>query len=546
MAIKSKFFLFSLLLVVGVVVLGTVSIWNLVALRNAAKATAAEYDAMDRAESTAVQVAWLRDVLRGSEAGTYRDLRYFDPIQKEVVEIVRELRMAEGVDGGDGSTELGEGLAAAEHLNAATQQSSGKMDVKSSAAAAEVAAAELEKVRQSLLTAAKLVPGSARRQITGAADRLLSRIEWTCLWLLIVLIISALIHYSQYRALVRPLLWLREEMRSSVARDCKQQITAQGSGEFKDLAALFNGLAKELAELYQNLEEKVIARSRELVRSERLASVGFLAAGVAHEINNPLTVISGYAELATKALARVMNGGDGDFASEDAEAEEEAKSLSRALDAQNIIRDEAFRCKEITTRLLSLARGGGDGRQVVRLDEVARQVTVLTKGLKNYRDRKVLVDFNASDPLEVTANPTEMKQILLNLIINALEAVPSRNGEVRVSGRRANGWVEVSIEDNGKGMSVQTLQNVFEPFFTAKRGVGEPGTGLGLSITHAIVENHGGQITAHSAGPGRGSRFTVSLPARAIVQSNGDAPANNGNGDRMIYVQSVPLSGGKN
>jgi len=97
--------------------------------------------------------------------------------------------------------------------------------------------------------------------------------------------------------------------------------------------------------------------------------------------------------------------------------------------------------------------------------------------------------------------------------VNALEAVPSDRGEVRIGGRRSGEWVELSVEDNGKGMSAETLAQVFEPFFTAKRGAGEPGTGLGLSITHAIVEGHGGRIEAHSDGPGRGSRFTFHLPA---------------------------------
>jgi signal transduction histidine kinase len=78
-----------------------------------------------------------------------------------------------------------------------------------------------------------------------------------------------------------------------------------------------------------------------------------------------------------------------------------------------------------------------------------------------------------------------------------------------------NEWVELEVVDNGKGMPTEVLDHVFEPFFTAKRGVAEPGTGLGLSISHAIVESHGGQVRASSAGPGRGSRFVVRLPAAA-------------------------------
>ena len=101
----------------------------------------------------------------------------------------------------------------------------------------------------------------------------------------------------------------------------------------------------------------------------------------------------------------------------------------------------------------------------------------------------------------------------MNLTVNALEAVSPERGEVRIGGKRSGDWVELSVDDNGKGMTPETMEHVFEPFFTAKRGTGEPGTGLGLSITHAIVENHGGRIRVESEGPGRGSRFTVRLPA---------------------------------
>jgi two-component system NtrC family sensor kinase len=512
MKLTNKFLLWSLSLLALVLMLGTVSIWNITGMWRAARATTAEYDAMDRADAASVQAAWLHDTLRGADGSTYRDVRYFAPIQAELTEIVNELRQAAKSEDGDGNTELEMGQAAIDHLNSAIERSSGAADP--GAAKLAEAAAELDKVRESLQGVAKMVPGSARRQVTAASERLGHRLTWTCIFLLIALALSAGIHFTQFRALVRPLLWLRDDMRRSAAGNYQEQVRPRGDREFKDLATYFNGLAGDLANLYRGLEEKVIQRSRELVRSERLASVGFLAAGVAHEINNPLSVISGYAELAAKSLHRVAMGGDG-VHTNGAQAQAEAEALSSVLEAQGIIRDEAFRCKEITSRLLSLARGNGDGRTTLCLDEVARQVTVLTKGLRSYRDRRVVLDFGQNGPLEIVANPTEMKQVILNLTVNALEAVPADRGEVRIGGRRCGEWIELSVEDNGKGMTPETLEHVFEPFFTAKRGAGEPGTGLGLSITHAIIENHGGRIRAESEGPGRGSRFTVRFPASA-------------------------------
>ena len=519
MNLKHKFVLWSAILLSGVLLLGGVSIWNVSSQWRSARASALEFSAMDRAEALSAQVIWLRDSLRGGDSGAFRQAQYFTPIQSELVEMVRELRLAAGFDDGDSRAERDLARSTSDHFDAALRHSA---DVATSNAAQT--AAELELLRQSLDGVTRLAPRSARHHVAAAADRLSARLNWTCLVLLAVLAISIAIHFKQYRTLVKPLLWLRDDMRQSAMREYREPVRRRGDREFKEVATFFNGLSKELSDLYRGLEERVIAKSRELVRSERLASVGFLAAGVAHEINNPLSVMSGYAELAAKSLRRVLNGpGSGD--TDGAAAQAEAKDLASALEAQGIIRDEAFRCKEITSRLLSLARGGGEGRQTLAMDEVARQVTILTKGLKNYRDRRVVLDFKQNETLNVFANLSEMKQVLLNLTINALEAIPAERGEVRMSGQRTGDWVELSVADNGKGMSAETLRHVIEPFFTAKRGAGEPGTGLGLSITHAIVENHGGRIRAESGGPGHGSRFTIRLPAGSKNHAGSTATA---------------------
>jgi signal transduction histidine kinase len=262
-------------------------------------------------------------------------------------------------------------------------------------------------------------------------------------------------------------------------------------------------MAEELDEFYCRLEDQVRTKSRELVQSERLASVGFLAAGVAHEINNPLNIISGYAEL----TSRQMDPARGPMTPE---------SSREARESVRIIRDEAFRCKEITEKLLSLARTGSNGRQPLDLSDVARDVASMTRGLQNYKDRRLTVKFDPAEPLEVQANLTEMKQVLLNLTINALESTEPVAGEVSIEGRRTRDWIELQVNDNGRGMGPEVLRHVFEPFFTVRRGPNARGTGLGLSITHAIVESHGGRIYAESDGPGLGARFTICLPACPI------------------------------
>jgi two-component system, NtrC family, sensor kinase len=311
--------------------------------------------------------------------------------------------------------------------------------------------------------------------------------------------VAVVISINQYRSVIVPLQKLREGV-GAVAAGHRKSAGDAGDPEYQAIADDFNRMAAELDSFYRELEEKVTVKSKQLALSERLASVGFLAAGVAHEINNPLSIISGYAELSIKRLKRDASDG-----AARAMHDEVARTLS-------VIRDEAFRCKEITSKLLALARGGGDRREVLSLPHMAGEVVELIGGLNKYTDRSLTLRFPDNESLDVLGNPTELKQVMLNLTINALEAVAPRTGEVTIEGRREQSAIQLIVHDNGRGMPPDVLEHVFEPFFTAKRGAAEPGTGLGLSITHAIVEAHHGTIRAESAGSGMGSTFTVTLP----------------------------------
>jgi signal transduction histidine kinase len=338
----------------------------------------------------------------------------------------------------------------------------------------------------------------------SAATTRLRTTMWTMGGLSLATLAGAvLVSMSQYRLVMTPLQQLRAGVKDVTAKHFAARVESSGGGEFAELAREFNAMAGELEELYRTLEAKVTEKSKELVRSERLASVGFLAAGVAHEINNPLSIISGYAELSLKCL---LESDDDD-----------PQSIAEAAQGLRIIRDESFRCKEITEKLLSLAKSGTRNKEPFSVAQLAEEVTSMIRGLHTYRDRRVLLGIEKDEPLTVYGNANEIKQVLLNLTINALEATPPRDGEVRVAAKRVNEWVELEVIDNGRGMAEEVVDHVFEPFFTAKRGVGEPGTGLGLSISHAIIESHGGHVRASSEGPGRGSRFVVRLPAMARV-----------------------------
>jgi signal transduction histidine kinase len=309
----------------------------------------------------------------------------------------------------------------------------------------------------------------------------------------------------QYRGVMRPLRRLSAAARQMAQGNFPADLDpASRDREFTQLADDFNHMATELATLYRELEDQVAAKSKQLVRSERLASVGYLAAGVAHEINNPLGIITGYGERAMQQLDRDPDS---------------ALAGQRARQAIAVMCEEAFRCKQITDRLLSLARPGNENRSAVSLVCLTDEVIGGVSGLPEYRDRKIVIETDARDDLQILARDGEMKQVILNLLINALEAVDAGTGLVRVTIKQRQDEIELGVCDNGRGMDGPTLDRVFEPFFTHKRGSSDRrGTGLGLSITHAIIAEHGGSIVAESDGPGRGSRFVVRLPALAATE----------------------------
>ena len=335
----------------------------------------------------------------------------------------------------------------------------------------------------------------------------------------LMIVSGILLGLAQYRSVVTPLRLLSQGARRIAAAQFTERMPESGSEEFASLARDFNRMAEELDGFYHQLEQKVQQRSKELIRSERLASVGYLAAGVAHEINNPLGIIAGHAEYSLEALKQRVDQRAGP-------AIEPEADLIKTLQT---ICDEAFRCKRITEKLLSLARGGDETKQPVGLADLADQVVSIIGGLRDYRNRKLVVavqhngqNGSAVDrsDLTVLAVEAEMKQVLLNLTINALEATSPETGEVRIDVSRHDGNVELSVSDNGRGMTPQTLERVFEPFFTDKRGARQAGTGLGLSITHRIVESHGGTIRAESGGLEQGSRFIVRFPAYIKQEAN--------------------------
>ena len=265
--------------------------------------------------------------------------------------------------------------------------------------------------------------------------------------------------------------------------------------EFSNLRTNVNLMADRFHENEENLNAKVRERSQQLIRSERLAGLGFLAAGVAHEINNPLSAI----RMASDSLEYRLYDS---LAEDDPDREE-------VLDRLAMIRRESARCGEITARILNFARGDESTLTTDCLTRVVDEVLAMIRPMPAYRDRDIV--FDRKTPLMVTMNASQMKQVILNLVANSLQATPP-DGRVEVRLNQQVDWVVLEVEDNGCGMTPETLTHLFEPFYSTKQA--GQGTGLGMSITHRIIENHNGTIEPVSQGEGQGSLFRVRLPMR--------------------------------
>jgi signal transduction histidine kinase len=302
--------------------------------------------------------------------------------------------------------------------------------------------------------------------------------------------LTALFH----RWVLYPVRLLQRGVRRVARGSFDYKIDLRSGDEMQDLAGAFNEMTARISMTYADLEQQVQERSRQLVRSERLAGVGFLAAGVAHEINNPLASIAFCSEALENRLEGLTRGSD----------DPDHRAVAKYL---KMIQEEAFRCKNITEKLLDFARCNDIKRERTDLASLIQGVVDMIRHIGKYRGKAIA--FHPKEAVMAHVDGQEIKQVILNLVVNALESMDA-GGVLRIEARYARGMAEMIFVDDGCGIAADVLENIFEPFFTRRRD--GKGTGLGLSITHRIVSQHRGEITAASAGEGRGSTFRVRLP----------------------------------
>ncbi len=233
---------------------------------------------------------------------------------------------------------------------------------------------------------------------------------------------------------------------------------------------------------------KVVEMEEQVRRQERLATIGSLAAGIAHEIRNPLASLSGSIQVLRKDLD--LNGDNQHL--------------------MEIVLRETERLNTIITEFLEYARPRASSLEEIFLSSLVDETIMLLRNNRNFReDIKITRDVASSVILQ--ADPQRMRQVFWNLLINACQALPN-GGEIKISAAPVSHsgdteWLRVTISDNGQGIAREDIDKIFHPFFTTKTG----GTGLGLAIVYRIIEDHGGTIDVESE-PGKGARFRIMLP----------------------------------
>jgi len=321
--------------------------------------------------------------------------------------------------------------------------------------------------------------------LAGKFDAMRTRTVWTFAIVSIAGMAAALLVASILSTgIVRPVRNMARASRDLAQgrMDARVEVNPKAAGELVELAETFNFMAQSIAERDERLQES----ARKITESKKLATLGQLAAGIAHEINNPLGGIVMYAHMLKEDLIKAEN-------------RENVHKIAR----------EADRCKAIVKGLLDFARQTKPERTESNINHVLNEVIALLERQSIFHNISIVKDLSPSIPL-VEVDVGQMQEVFMNLILNAAQAMDG-SGTLTAITRlvRDATVVEIEIRDTGPGIASEKIDKIFEPFYTTKE-IGR-GTGLGLSIAYGIVERHHGSINVESE-VGRGTSFFVRLP----------------------------------
>ncbi len=321
--------------------------------------------------------------------------------------------------------------------------------------------------------------------VAGKFDALRSRSVWTfaivsVAGMILALIVASVLSGGIVRN-VRDLAAASQEIAQG-RTDARVEVRPGAADEITELAQTFNTMAQSIAERDAQLQEN----ARKMTESKKLATLGQLAAGIAHEINNPLGGIVMYSHMLREDL-------------KDAQNRENVEKIGHQAD----------RCKKIVKGLLDFARQTKPERTESNINHVLKEGIALVMHQAMFRNIEIENDHTPSIPL-VDIDVTQMEEVFVNIILNAAQAMDGK-GKITTVTRLApdNSYIEIVISDTGPGISKEHVDKIFEPFFTTKE-IGR-GTGLGLSTAYGIVERHHGSIRVESE-EGKGTSFFIRLP----------------------------------
>ena len=304
----------------------------------------------------------------------------------------------------------------------------------------------------------------------------------------LIIVIGIVINHKLAESIVRPIQDL-ERITKKVSRgDFSEAIAVKGSDEIASLAQAYNRMEQKLDHAMTALDEiikKLQEKQSQLVEAEKLASIGKLAAGIAHEINNPLTSVLTFSNLMLEQCPP------------DDPRHSRLKMMVK----------ETTRARTIVRQLLNFGRESVIKPEKIDINQPVTEIADSLLAQEAFKGIELKMDL-AQDLPEVYADPAQVGQVVLNLLLNAIHAIDPP-GAITVATRKNGSQVEIRFSDTGRGIPEDHLRRVFDPFFTTKDA--SQGTGLGLAVSYGIIKKHGGDITVESE-VGKGTLFSVRLP----------------------------------
>ncbi len=403
------------------------------------------------------------------------------------------------------------------------------------------AASQLALDMRAMLDSQRLEPQIIRARIQATLRR---AVLGQFIFVGLLILFSATLFLWLYQQVAQPLRILARGTSAIAAGDLGHRVSVESSDEFGDLAAAFNEMAASLGESRNELLRKHDAlganaaalasanrrlaheslnlreTQAQLVQSTKMATLGVLGAGLAHELNQPLTGIRGFAQMVRLKLS---------------EGDPQARWMDQIL-------RQSERMAKIINRFRTYARRGDEEMGSLQVNQVLRDALLLMETQLRNHNIQVELELPEPSPL-VWGDANQLEQVFTNLAVNSLHALSQNGGGTLRMGAADGEWVLIWVEDDGPGIAEEKALRIFEPFFTTK-GLGE-GTGLGLSICRQIVERHSGMIELdHSVT--RGARFVITLPAidrgRALIESFGTPAVDLSPGASVDECQGDPDS----